>query len=256
MPKFAANLSMQFTEVPFVERFSMASRNGFASVEFMFNEELPEAEITRLLGENGLRQVLANLPSSPTDKGVAAIPGAEEEFRERFHRGLSFASAAGCPLLHVTTGVVSDESLPESEETFLRNLEYAADFAKAADMTLVIEAINQIDVPGYFIRSLEDAVTRVRQLNRANVGIILDLYHAAMEGLELEDAIETGLRYSKHVQIAGAPGRNEPDSGIYSMERAFQLLDSYGYGGWVACEYRPLGDTYDGLHWLRSVQAA
>jgi hydroxypyruvate isomerase len=158
MLRLAANLSLQFNDVRFLERFACAARAGFDAVEFNFVSNVDSMQISRQLREHQLLQVLAGMPGAASDKGLAAIPGRQAEFRERLLKGLEFAAEANCPLLHVTTGVVSADEREQGAHAFIENIEYAVTVADQFKVTLVVEAINQRDAPGYFIRSLGDAL--------------------------------------------------------------------------------------------------
>ncbi|MES2262643.1 MAG: TIM barrel protein [Pseudomonadota bacterium] len=247
--KFVANLSLLFTDKPFQMRFEAARAAGFDCVEFVFQPQLSGADVAALLREHGLTQILAGLPGSPEDKGLAAAHGQQNLFRERFIRGLSCAVAANVPLLHVTTGVVGDSDLVTAGATFAENMRWAAGMAATQNVCLVLEAINQRDVPGYFLRSLADTIGWLERLNLPNVRLLLDLYHAATEGIYLPGAVDIGLPWARHVQVADVHRRGEPVI-AGEMALAFQRIQSQRPGATIGCEYIPVGDSVAGLVWI------
>lgn len=253
MPRFAANISMQFTELPFVERFAAAAHAGFDAVEFSYTDEVSIELIQASLRQHGLQQVLATLPGSPQDKGLAATPGAESQFIERLQRGLSAAAATKCPVIHVTTGVISDAQLLQASSTFMANMKLATAMAECEGITMVIEAINQVSLPHYFIRSLEDAMTWVDRLAHPSLRVLVDFYHAHVSGVDLDKTLCAVKSHGGHVQIAGAPGRAEPDTGQIDYRYVFEALDAMAYPGWVGCEYQPASGTEAGLKWRKSL---
>lgn len=245
--RFAANLSMMFIEWPFEDRFAAARDNGFAGVEFFPTEGISGERISDLLAQNELEFVLANLPLHVGSKGCAAQPGAESTFRSDFEIALALAEAGNAPLLHVTAGIVASADMSEACTTFQRNIEWAMKQSEGK-VTLVIEAINQTAAPEYFIRSLADA----RQWGGKIPGLrlIMDVYHAAMEGLDVIAALDETLPYAAHVQIAGWPGRHEPDVGKLPLAQILQKLQAEHYSGWIGCEYVPQAHTLQGLLWM------
>lgn len=253
--RFVANLSMLFPDLPFHLRFAAARAAGFDSVELLFPQGLNGGDVAALLREHGLTQLLAGLPGSPDDKGLAAALGKESQFRERFARGLAYAVEAQAPLLHVTTGVVEAANLSVSGDTFAANMRWAAGMAARENVCLVLEAINQADVPGYFLRSLADTVSWIKWLDLPNVRLILDLYHVAREGLPLVQAVDAGLPWARHVQVADPHGRHEPViAGEFAL--ALQLIDRRRGDATIGCEYRPAGDTVAGLAWMAALRDA
>jgi hydroxypyruvate isomerase len=257
MPRFAANLTMMFNEVAFPQRFAAAARAGFKAVEFLFPYDHAPQEVAQWLKENSLENVLFNLPPgdwAAGERGMAALPGREEEFRAGVARALEYAQALGTPRLHAMAGL-----LPEGAErgryrdTYIANLRFAArELAKHGRM-LLIEPINTRDIPGYFLNSQADAHAIRAAVGEPNVKVQMDFYHAQIvEG----DLAMTFKKYADgvgHIQIAGVPSRNEPDDGEINYRFLFRLLDELGYEGWVGCEYRPRGRTEDGLGWLKTL---
>ena len=259
MPRFAANLSMLFTEVPFIDRFERAARAGFSEVEFLFPYAHPIAELKAVLAANKLKVVLHNMPAGDWDagdRGMACNPQRVAEFRDGVALGVSYASGLGSPNLHCMAGKapagVSEALL---RETFVANLRYAAGEAKKAGLKLLIEPINHYDIPGYFINRSAQALAIIDEVGADNLYLQYDIYHMQrMEG-ELEKTIRAHFPLIKHMQLADAPGRHEPGTGEINFKHLFALLDELGYSGWVGCEYHPLGDTVAGLTWRSRMPA-
>jgi len=271
MPQFAANLSWLYTELPFHQRFEAAARDGFKAVEIMSPYAWPAAELKALLTANGLQLVLLNTPPGGTDAasieaawasgscwGTACLPGREAEFRSGFALALDYAQQLDCPRLHVMAGVLPEGVARETAQaTYVSNLRHAAAQAAAVGVDVLIEPINTRDIPGFFLNRQDQAHAMLNEVGAANLKVQMDLYHCqVVEGdlaMKLRRYLPTGR--VGHIQIAGAPGRNEPDVGEINYPYLFALLDELGYGGWVGCEYRPVrglapGATSDGLGWL------
>ncbi|HUN47366.1 MAG TPA: 2-oxo-tetronate isomerase [Stellaceae bacterium] len=255
MPKLAANLSMMFQEVGFLDRFAAAAAAGFRGVEFLFPYEFPAAEIADRLKQHGLTQALFNLPPGDFtngERGIAALPGREQEYAEGIERGIEYALATGCKCLHAMAGLWPAER-PKSEAmpTYVANLQRAADRAAKHGVTVLIEPINTRDIPGYYLNTSGQALQILKQVGRANAKLQLDLYHCQIMEGDLALHIKNLTGRFAHVQIAGVPERHEPDLGEVNYPYLFDLLDSTGYTGWVGCEYRPAGKTEAGLGWAR-----
>ena len=248
MIKYAANLSLLFTEWSFEDRFSVARDAGFEAVEFSFPRDMTAAEIAENLRRTGLQQVLATVPLRPGSKGLAAQSGKAGDFREDFHLGLEYAVEGGSPLLHVLSGVVEQKNYALSSGLFVDNMRWAIEEATRHDVKVVIEAINQTSVPGYFIRTLAGAVGWTQRLE--GLGLILDLYHAAMERLDPIACLDLLLPQSDHLQIAGYPGRHEPNIGNLNLPEVLESINAHSYTGWVGCEYQPADGTLKGMRWL------
>ncbi len=257
MPRFAANLSFLFNEVPFVDRFAAAAHAGFAAVEFAFAYEYPAKELAARLAANGLEQVLINAPPgdlSAGDRGLAGCPGREHEFAASFVTALRYALALSCPRIHVMAGVLpegTDAALrARHRSTFVRNLRFAAGEAKEDGVLLTIEPINHRDMPGYLLTTQGEAHAIREEVGMDNVKVQMDLYHAQIVEGDLSMKLRRWLDHIGHIQIAGVPDRHEPDSGELDCYALFDLLDEIGYKGWVGCEYRPRNGTVRGLAWL------
>ena len=255
MPKFAANLSLMFTEVPFVDRFAAAARAGFEAVEFLFPYEHPADDLARLLRAHGLANVLFNLPPgdwTAGERGIAAIPGREDEFRDSLALALSYAAVLRTPRLHVMAGVVpADADRGAYRATYVANLAHAAARAVRAGIDVLIEPLNPRDAPGYFLRTQADAHAIREAVGAANLKVQMDLYHCQIVEGDVATRLRQYLPHVGHIQIAGVPDRHEPDTGELNYPYLFRLLDELGYEGWVGCEYRPAKDTVAGLGWLR-----
>ena len=260
MPRFAANLSMMYNEHAFLDRFAAAARDGFKGVEFLFPYAFAASDLAQRLVANGLQQVLFNAPPGnfeAGERGVAALPGREAEFRAGFAQALAYAEALQCPRLHVMAGLVPEGLERERmQATYVANLAWAAAQARAAGRTVLIEPINGRDMPGYFLQRQDQAHAVVAEVGDAGLQVQMDLYHCQI----VEGDLETKMRqylptgHVGHFQIAGVPDRHEPDAGEVNFPHLLALMDALGYDGWVGCEYRPAGETSAGLHWLRALR--
>ena len=256
MPRFAANLSMMFNEVPFLDRFAAAAGAGFKGVEYLFPYEHPAEEIAARLREYKLENVLFNLPPgdwSKGDRGTTSIPGREEEFRAGVHKALDYAAILGLKRLHAMAGVAPPGADPGAlEATYISNLRYAADQFAPHGITLLIEPINTRDIPGFYLNTQAQSFATCTAVNRPNIRMQLDLYHMqVMEG-DLETKLRKYAPQCGHIQIASVPKRNEPDTGEVNYTHLFRVIDEIGYNGWIGCEYKPAGKTLDGLGWWKT----
>lgn len=260
MPRFCANLGFLFTEAAFEDRFERAARAGFAGVEYMFPYAHPAAELARLLRENGLQQALFNLPAgdwAAGERGLAALPGREAEFREGVELAIDYARELGCTQVNALAGIPRPGLRPqEIRTTLLGNLRHAASRLAAAGIRLLVEPINsRIDMPGFWIDSPRKALSLIESVAEPNLWLQYDVYHAqVMEG-DLARTIEANLDRIAHIQIADHPGRHEPGTGEINYPYLFALLDRIGYAGWVGCEYVPAAGSEAGLGWLAGAQA-
>jgi 2-dehydrotetronate isomerase len=254
MPRFAANLSMMFNEVPFLDRFKAAAEAGFDAVEFLFPYEHSPEEVAIRATTAGTQVVLFNMPAGnwgAGERGIAALPGREQEFREGVDKALVYADHLGVPRLHAMAGVApAGADLAACRATLIANLKYAAEKLAERNITLLLEAINTRDIPGFVVSTQKDSHAICEAVGAPNMKMQMDLYHMqVMEG----DLATTLKRYASqcgHIQIAGCPERHEPDTGEVRYEYLFRLLDEIGYQGWIGCEYRPAGKTTDGLRWF------
>ncbi len=254
MPKFAANLSTLFTELPFLDRFAAARKAGFAAVEFQQPYDFPAPEIAARAEAAGLPIVLFNAPMGDFragDRGFAAQPGREAEFDASIATALSYARALKCPQIHVLAGLAAGDDRAPQEAVYVANLQRAAARAAADGVALLIEPLNARDNPGYFLRTTRQAVAILDRVACKNVALQFDLYHCQISEGDLAQHVRDLRAYYPHVQIANVPGRHEPDHGEIDFAFLFDLLDEIGYGGWIGCEYRPHAGTLAGLGWGR-----
>jgi len=254
MPNFAANLSMLFPELPFLDRFEAAATAGFKAVEFLFPYEYEAQAIRQRLDRFGLRQVLFNLPPGDWGKGergIAALPGREREFAASVDQAIAYAQALDCRQVHIMAGLALDVPLEQASATYGANLRWAADRLQSRGIRALIEPLNSRDMPGYFLTTAEQAHLIIETVRHPNLFLQMDLYHAQIMGGDLAERTRTHWPLIRHIQIAGVPGRHEPDVGEINYPYLFDLLDELGYDGWVGCEYRPRGDTGAGLGWAR-----
>jgi hydroxypyruvate isomerase len=260
MPRFAANLAMMFTEWPFLDRFEAAAKAGFCAVEFPSPYEYAADAIADRLRAHGLVNALFNLPQGDRfrgERGLAAVPGRETEFRDGLATAIHYANALGTPQLHVMAGVVDGDSARAAHrDTFIRNLRYATEEAKRAGLGLVIEPINTRDMPRYFLNTQANAHAIVDEVGSDTLRVEMDLYHAQIVEGDLETKLRRYMPKIGHIQIAGVPDRHEPDTGEVNYPHLLQVIDALGYRGFVGCEYRPARGTLEGLGWLRRWSSA
>ena len=257
MPQFAANLTMLYNEVPFLERFELAANSGFKAVEFLFPYAYEAAEIKNKLEQNQLKLVLHNLPAGDWDagdRGSACNPDRVEEFRAGVAKAIEYAKVLGVPQLNCLAGKmqpgISEQLL---HDTFVENLQFAAAVLKKSQLKLLIEPINTFDIPGFFLSTTQQALDILSEVDADNLFVQYDIYHAQrMEG-ELSNTIEKNLSKIAHIQLADNPGRNEPGTGEINYPHLFKLLDRIGYQGWIGCEYKPATTTDAGLSWIQKL---
>lgn len=262
MPRFAANLSMMYTEHAFVDRFAAAARDGFKAVEFLFPYEYPADILRQLLADNGLEQALFNAPPGDWDggeRGLASLPGREEDFKRSIDTALEYARLLGNKKLHVMAGLIRpDQDRARHRAVYLENLAYAARLAAAHGVTVTIEPINTRDMPGFFLNRQDAAQAICAEVAADNLQVQFDLYHCQITEGDLATKLQrdmarqpNGFGGIGHIQIAGVPERHEPDDGEINYPYLFALIDSLGYSGWIGCEYRPRAGTSEGLGWLQ-----
>lgn len=255
MPRFCANLSFLFNEVEFPDRFERAARAGFRGVEYMFPYAYQADDLARRLRENGLTQVLHNLPAGDWERGergIACLPGREAEFRESVELGISYARTLGCAQLNCLSGIapagVGDD---EIRATFKANLRYATKHLGEHGIRLLIEPINsRVDMPGFWLDTPRKALALIAELDEPNLSLQYDIYHAQIMEGDLARTMEANLQRIAHFQLADNPGRHEPGTGEINFPYLFALLDRLGYSGWIGCEYKPLSHSEGSLGWL------
>ena len=257
MPKFAANLSMMFNEVPFPERFAAAANAGFKGVEFLFPYDYTPAEVAGWLKENKLENALFNLPPGDFaggERGIASLPGREQEFRDGVAKAIDYALALGTPKVHCMAGLFpAGADRGKHRAVYVENVRYAAQELAKHGRMLVIEPINPRDIPGYFINTQAEGHAICKEIGLPNLKVQMDFYHCQIVEGDLTMTFKNNFAGIGHVQIASVPTRNEPDQGEINYRHIFKLLDEMGYDGWVGCEYRPRGRTEDGLGWLEAL---
>ena len=254
MPRFSANLTMLFTEVPFMDRFEQAAKAGFKAVEYMFPYPYSIAELTEKLEKYKLAQVLFNLPAGNWEKGergVALLPDRVKEFEDGVGIAIGYARALKCSRINCLVGLRPE--LPEEtvRTTLVNNLRFATETLAEANIRLLIESLNTKDIPGFYLSSTMDVLSLIRDVNHPNVFYQYDIYHMqVMEG-DLTDTIRRNINTIGHIQIADNPGRHEPGTGEINFENLFRFIDEIGYNGFIGCEYKPLAKTEDGLGWIK-----
>ncbi len=259
MPRFAANLSLMYTEWAFPARFEAAAADGFAGVECQFPYATPAPVLAQALADAGLQQVLINAPPGERDeRGLAALPGRQADFRRAFlEQALPYAQALACPRIHVMAGLIpAGLERAALQPTFTENLAWAAEQAAPLGITLLIEPLNGRDVPGYFLNRQDHAHEIVATVGAPNLAVQMDLYHVQIVEGDLSAKLRRYLDPAHptrvgHLQVASVPDRHEPEAGELDFGHLFTLIDTLGWDGWVGAEYRPRAATRDGLGWTR-----
>jgi 2-dehydrotetronate isomerase len=254
MPRFAANLSMMYNEHAFLDRFAAAAKDGFEGVEFLFPYAFPAAEIRARLDAHGLTQALFNLPPGNWDageRGLASLPGREDEFRHSLENALSYAQVLGNDRVHAMAGLIRPgQDRRRHRDTYLQNLALAAREAAGLGITIVIEPINTRDIPGFFLNRQDEAHAICAEVGALNLKVQMDFYHCQIVEGDLAMKLRQYIAGVGHIQVAGVPERHEPDVGEINYPYLFALMDELGYAGWVGCEYRPKAGTSEGLGWF------
>ncbi len=259
MPQFAANLTMLFNEVPFLDRFEKAAKSGFTAVEFLFPYAYSAQDIKQRLNTNGLQLVLHNLPAGDWDageRGIACHPDRVPEFRSGVAKAIEYAKALGVNQLNCLAGK-APAGVPDAvlRQTLVENLRFAAAELKKAGLKLLIEAINTYDIPGFYLHGTAQAVSILDEVGADNAFVQYDIYHMQrMEG-ELAATLTKYQSRIGHIQLADNPGRNEPGTGEINYPFLFSHLDRMGYAGWIGCEYKPATTTEAGLDWRERLTA-
>ena len=255
MPKFSANLAMLFGEVDFLARFERASRVGFKAVEYMFPYEWRKEQLAEQLDKYGLEQVLHNLPPgnwSGGERGIACLPGREGEFQESVGLAVEYAKTLKCPRLNCLVGIVP-KGVPAEKvrRTLVDNLRFAATALEKEGIRLLVEPLNDRDVPGFYLVHTRDALQLFEEVNHPNLRLQYDIYHMQIMEGNLTRTIIDNLAHIAHMQLADNPGRHEPGTGEINYTNLFRFIDEAGYDGWLGCEYKPAGVTEDGLEWVK-----
>jgi len=253
MTKLAANLTMMFNEVDFLDRFAAAAGAGFKGVEYLFPYPYPKEQLAEKLSAHKLVQALHNLPAgdwAKGERGIACQPDRVGEFQDSVGTAIEYAKALGCKQLNCLAGIAPPGAdRAEVRATLVENLRFAADKLGAAGIKLLTEPVNTYDIPGFFLSGTRQALEILDDVGSQNLYLLYDIYHMQrMEG-ELANTIKANLPRIAHLQLADNPGRNEPGTGEINYRFLFGFLDAIGYDGWIGCEYRPKGKTIDGLGW-------
>lgn len=254
MLKFSANLKWLFTEAKLLDRFDEAARAGFTAVEYPTPYEQPIATLVTRLHDCGLRMVLINTPAGDKARGeqsgLACLPDRRAAFRADLLQGLDYATGLGCPLLHLQAGILPNGiSRDRGWATYMANVVWAAEQASSAGIRLVLEPINQIDIPGFLLRTQEEAAAVIEAVGPDRVGLQFDIYHCQVEQGSVSRRLQALMPIIDHVQVADSPGRHEPGTGELDWTHMFDTLRRLEYAGWIGCEYTPLGETAAGLEW-------
>jgi len=256
MLRLAANLSMMFNELPFLDRFDAAAKAGFQAVEFLFPYDFPAAEIRKRLDGAGLQQVLFNMPPGDWangERGMASLPGRVDEFRNNVAIALDYAAALDCKLVHCMAGIPpAGTPFATAAALFAANLAWAGERAKAAGLRLAIEPINHRDMPGYHLNTIAQGAAIVQAIGIDKIGLQFDIYHCQITEGDITKRLEAALPLVVHMQIADVPARNEPGTGEIGWAYVFRRIVELGYAGWIGCEYRPAGNTLAGLAWRQT----
>lgn len=253
MTKLAANLSMLFTEVDFMDRFAAAAEAGFKGVEYLFPYDFDKNEIAATLKANGLTQVLHNLPAGDWgagERGIACHPDRVEEFKAGVDKAIEYATTLGCKQINCLAGIAPEGVDAETlRKTFVANIAFAAEKLGEHGIRLLIEPINTINIPGFYLTGTQQALDLIAETGSDNIRVQYDIYHMQIMEGDLARTMEANLAMIPHIQLADNPGRNEPGTGEINYPFIFAFLDKIGYEGWIGCEYAPAAGTKEGLSW-------
>lgn len=260
MAKFAANLTMLFTELPFLDRFAAARKAGFEAVEYLFPYDFEVSDLVSRLKDNGLTQALHNLPAgnwAGGERGIASLAGREDEFRAGVDKAITYATALGCKQLNCLVGIPPAGHDPKAvDATVTENLRFASEKLAKEGIALLVEAVNTRDIPGFYLNKTAQVRRLIEDGKLTNTFIQYDFYHMQIMEGDLARGVEANLDLIRHIQLADNPGRNEPGTGEINYDFLFRHLDRIGYTGWIGCEYKPAGKTEDGLGWLQAATGA
>ena len=255
MPKLAANLTMLFGEVDFLERFGAAAVAGFTAVEYLFPYAYEPQALKAKLRDHELEQVLHNLPAgrwADGERGIACLPDRVDEFKSGVAQAIKYATALDCDRVNCLAGILPESvDAAAARETLVRNLRYAAPLLESAGITLLIEPINTRDIPGFFLSGTTQAIEIIDAVGSDNLQLQYDIYHMQIMEGDVAQAIERHLARIGHIQLADVPGRHEPGTGAIDFPSLFAHIDRVGYDGWIGCEYVPKAGTVPGLGWVK-----
>jgi len=252
MLRFDPNLRWMFTELPMLQRYGAAARAGFKGVEVAFPYEYPARRIADLLGEHGLTlvQVLTPCDWAAGERGIAALPGREAEFRRSVDTAVQYASQVGGPMVHAMAGnIPADADRSRCRDVFLENIAYAAEATASAGLTLILEPCCRARFPDYFYSRIDEGLACIEAIGKPNVKLCFDTYHVQMEEGNLTETLRRAYPHVGHVQIGNVPGRHEPGTGEIHFPWFFGQLEALGWDRWVGCEYQPSGPTAETLQW-------
>jgi hydroxypyruvate isomerase len=255
MTRFSANLGFLWPDRPLLERIEAAGRAGFRAVELHWPYDVPAEAVKRTCARQGLRLLGLNTPlgDAANDFGLGAVPGREADFRAGFDLAVAYARASGASAIHAMAGVVSPDERDKAKDVFRHNIAQAADKAAQHGITLLLEAINPRDKPGYFYSTVGEVAGLIGEIDRPTLRMMFDVYHVAIAEGDILTKLERHMESIGHVQIAAVPSRAEPDEGEIAYRAVFEALDRLGYAGWVGCEYKPRGHTEEGLLWTQTL---
>lgn len=257
MLRFAASVSFLFNELPLAQRFAAAKAAGFEAVEIQHPYALEIDEMKAAIASAGVEVLLINMPPGDTnagERGLGALPGREADFEQSFAKSLAYAKAASCKMIHVFAGVPPKGADPDTiDNVFVRNIKSALAASADSGITLMLETLNHRDFPGYHLTKFSHARRLIETVGDERLGFQLDLYHRQINDGDLEIALRDYIDIARHIQIAGAPARNEPDTGEINYRHLFGVIEELGWTGWIGAEYRPKGDTLAGLGWMKTL---
>lgn len=252
MLRLSANLSFLFGELPFLERFAAAAAAGFRGVECHSPYEHPASDVAAKLRAHGLKQVLINLPAGRDgERGLTCLPGRHDDFRAALTTAIEYARALECPNIHLLAGVASEKGRGPVYSTYVANLAHAAALLAKEGLTGLIEPLSAQEAPGYYLDNLELALQVLDDVAHPSLRLQFDLYHATLMKLDVAECLREHLDRIGHIQIADAPGRHEPGTGVIPFERILGQLEGAPYPGWIGLEYRPSSETIRSLDWAR-----
>ena len=254
MPKFAANISMLWNEIDFLDRFEKAAKAGFKGVEYLFPYTYEPEQLAEKLEANGLTQVLHNMPPgdwASGERGMACIPGREGEFQDNVGKAITYAKVLDTKAMNCLVGLTPKDVTPEKvHETLVKNLKFAAAEMKKAGIPFVVEAINTRDIPGFHLNTTRQAIALLDEVGADDIFFQYDIYHMQIMEGDLTPTIRANISRIKHIQLADNPGRHEPGTGEINFPFLFKAIDETGYDGWIGCEYKPKTTTDDGIAWF------
>ena len=255
MARFSANLGFLWSTLPLLERIERAAASGFKAIELQWPYDTPAQDVKAAVARLKLTLLAVNTPMGDTsigESGLAALPGREADFQQAFNQSLQWCIGSGAPAIHVMPGILKPGTEVQARETMIRNLQWAADQAAPHGVTLLLEAINQRDKPGYFYSKQADSNLIREACGRSNIKLMFDVYHVGCAEGDILTKLAQYMPHIGHIQIAAVPTRNEPDEGEVNYPNVLKRVDELGYAGWIGCEYRPRGEVEAGLGWLKA----